>query len=170
MAVVLSGALATGVSPLDAQAQRRSPRETFEATIAGAKLSITYGRPYARGRQIMGELVPYGQIWRTGADEATTFETSHNLEIGTTIIPAGEYSLFTIPRPADWTLILNTQIGQWGTVYSDAQDMARVVMLREETAAPVEQFTISLQEIDASSGALVFEWETTRLSVPFEVK
>lgn len=169
MKVALLGALAATVALPQAQTQRRSPRETVEATIAGAKLSVTYGRPYARGRQIMGGLVPYGQRWRTGADEATSFETSRNLEIGNTIIPAGEYTLFTIPEPTDWTLIFNTQTGQWGTVYDDANDMGRVLMAVEQTA-PVEQFTIAFEEIDSTSGALVLAWETTRASVTFIVR
>ncbi len=169
MAVAVVSALALSSSDASAQSLRRSPRETIEATIAGATFSLTYSRPYAQGRKIIGGLVPYGEIWRTGADEATSFQTSHNLEIQGVIIPAGAYTLFTIPGATEWTLIINTQTGQWGTVYEDGQDMARLLMIPELTA-PVEQFTIAMVEIDETSGALTFAWETTLLTLAFTVK
>ena len=103
-----------------------SPHETAKATVGGANISIEYGRPYLRGRKIMGGLVPYGRVWRTGADAATTLTTSKDLVIGGTTVPAGKVTLYTLPGEDQWKLILNKQTGQWGTEYDQSKDLARV--------------------------------------------
>jgi hypothetical protein len=131
---------------------------------------VDYGRPYMRGRTVMGGLVPYGQVWRTGANQATHLMTQHDLRIGNVSVPAGTYTLYTLPGETAWQLIVSRQTGQWGTVYQQAQDLARIPMQVGRTAAPVEQFTISLNaDPGASRVNLVMEWENTRAWVPIEI-
>jgi hypothetical protein len=153
-----------------AQAQApKSPHETTKATIDGATITVEYGRPSVRGRKIMGELVPYGQVWRTGADEATTLTTDKAIQIGGTSVPAGKYTLYTLPGANDWQLIVNKQTGQWGTVYDQKQDLARIP-LKKAAAGPVEQLTISIDKNPAGGGVLKIAWENTELTAPFTVK
>ncbi len=170
-------ALAIPMTSLPAAAQtapaaapaRPSPKETAEQTFGGKKLSITYGAPSARGRKIMGELVPYGKVWRTGANEATTLVTPVDLMIGKTHVPAGTYTLYTLPSASGWKLIINKQTGQWGTVYDEKQDLAREDMKVEKTSAPVEKMVIKIEKKDDSNGAIALEWENTRVSVPIMI-
>jgi hypothetical protein len=123
-----------------------------------------------RGRKIMGDLVPFDKVWRTGANAATTLKTSAAIEIGGAQVPAGTYTLYTMPGEKAWKLIINKQTGQWGTQYDQAQDLARVDLTVGATAAPVEQFTITLSATGPSAGLLTMEWETTKLTIPFSVK
>lgn len=118
----------------------------------------------------MGGLVPYGQVWRTGADEATAFVTPVDLMVGGIAVPAGSYTLYTLPAEGAWKLIINKQTGQWGTEYDEAQDLARVDLQSTKTAGPVDRFTISWSKRGADQAELVLQWENTRLSVPVAVK
>ena len=147
-----------------------SPPGQAAVTIGAATITIDYARPSMRGRKIMGELVPYDKVWRTGANAATTLKTSAALEIGGTLVPAGTYTLYTLPGEKAWKLIINKQTGQWGTQYDQAQDLARIDLTVGATAQPVEQFTITLAGAGAAAGTLTMEWENTRLSIPFKVK
>jgi len=140
-----------------------SPHETVTATVDGAKVSIEYGRPYTRGRKIMGGLVPYGRVWRTGADAATTLTTDAPLNIGGAAVPAGKVTLYTLPNAQTWKLIVNKQTGQWGTEYNEGQDLARVDLAVKTLTAPVDQFTIKIE-----GGLLKLSWELTELSVPIK--
>ena len=153
--------LATAVS-ISAQPPG-SPHETVSATVDGAKVGITYGRPYMRGRKIVGGLVPFGRVWRTGADESTTLVTDAPLIIGGAAVPAGKVSLYTLPTPQGWKLIINKQTGQWGTEYNEAQDLARVDMATKALPAPVDQFTIKIE-----GGQIKMAWELTEVSVPIK--
>ena len=114
----------------------------------------------------MGDLVPYGKVWRTGANEATTLTTETDLTIGGAKVPAGTYTLYTLPSEGAWKLIINKQTGQWGTEYNQDQDLARVDMTKTALAVPVEQFTIALDQASNNSCDLMMEWEKTRVSVP----
>ena len=147
-----------------------SPHETVKATVGGANISIEYGRPYIRGRKIMGGLVPYGRVWRTGADAATTLTTSKPLVIGGTTVPAGKITLYTLPAEDQWKLILNKQTGQWGTEYDQAQDLGRVDLTKKTLTAPVDQLTIAIEPGAGNAGTLKISWESTELSIPFTVK
>jgi hypothetical protein len=151
-----------------AQQPQPSPRDTADMTYAGERILVDYGRPSMRGRTIMGGLVPYGQVWRTGANAATTLVTPRDLRIGETTVPAGTYTLYTLPGESTWQLIINKQTGQWGTEYDQAQDLARIPMTVERTPAPVEQFTISLTP-GSPTASLVMEWENTRAYVPVQI-
>jgi len=146
-----------------------STRDTVRATVAGAELWIDYGRPAKRGRRIIGGLVPYDTVWRTGANAATQFRTSVALEIGKTTIPAGTYTLWTIPTTRGVKLIFNKQTGQWGTEYHPEQDFARVEMDDEKLDDLVERFTISVAP-EPSGGAIRFDWDHTRWAVRFKPK
>src|SRR5437016_4741708 len=108
------------------KSQRPSPPATAEITLKNKKITINYSRPSMKGRKIVGGLVPYGQVWRTGANEATTLTTESDLNIGGTNVPAGKYTLYTLPSEGTWKLIINKQTGQWGTVYDESKDLARV--------------------------------------------
>ena len=123
-----------------------------------------------RGRKIMAGLVPYGQVWRTGANEATSLTTPIDLVLGNTTVPAGSYTLYTLPEENSCKLIVNKQTGQWGTEYNESQDLARINMIKSTLPKPVEQFTISWGKKGENTADLVFEWETTRLSVPVGAK
>lgn len=154
----------------NAQGNRPSPPATADVTLAGKQITIKYSRPSMRGRKIMGDVVPYGQIWRTGANEATTLITPIPLKVGSADVPAGEYTIWTLPTAGTWKLIINKQTGQWGTEYDEKQDLARVDMQKTSLNQPVEQFLISWKKMSDKKADLVLEWETTRVSVPVEAR
>jgi hypothetical protein len=146
--------------------KRASPHETTSGTIGGAKISIEYGRPYKKGRDIFGGLEPLGKVWRTGADEATTFTTDKDLMVGKLKVPAGTYGLFTIPDKSGWTLILNKTAKQWGAFkYDQAQDLGRTPMDVKTLSSPVEQLTIAIESKGAKDGTLKITWDRTEASV-----
>jgi len=163
-----------GVSVVAQQPQdkskRPSPPATAETTLKGQKITIDYSRPSMKGRKIVGGLVPYGKVWRTGANEATTLTTPIALSIGGTSVPAGKYTLWTLPQESGWKLVINKQTGQWGTEYDEKQDLARVDMQKSSTQQPVEQFTISFNNKGDDATELVLEWENTRVSVPIKAQ
>jgi len=147
-----------------------SPRDTvhFRAP-SGQHVYIDYGRPGMRGRRIMGELVPFGRVWRTGANAATTLVTPVDLMIGEARIPRGTYTLYTIPSQGGWTLIVNRQTGQWGTQYDQTRDLVRIPMRVSTLERPVERFTIEMEPGRNGQNTLAMEWERTRAYVPFRV-
>lgn len=146
-----------------------SPRDTVNATVGTANVSINYSRPARRGREIFGSVVPWNQVWRTGANAATSLTTSGDITIGGVAVPAGSYTLFTLPSPAGTKLIISSQTGQWGTQYDPAKDFARVDLLTEQLSAPVEQFTIDI--VPSGAGAtLQLSWDRTRFSAPIAVR
>lgn len=148
-----------------------SPRDTTRATVGAAELLVDYSRPSVRGRTVWGgTLVPHGQIWRTGANAATTFRTSRDLTVGGQAVPAGTYTLYTWPTEQGYQLVINRQTGQWGTEYSQAQDLVRVPLTATPLAAPVEQFTIAVEPAGADGGSLVLRWADRQLAVPFTVR
>lgn len=163
--------LALFAFPLFAQEGKKplSPPAKAEATISGKQISIDYSAPSKRGRVIMGELVPYGNVWRTGANAATTLVTAADLMIGSLHVPAGKYTLYTIPGEKEWTLIVNKQTGQWGSDYDEAQDLGRVKMSVKALPEVTETFAIGLAGTKGSNGVLTFTWETTQASVPLMV-
>jgi Protein of unknown function (DUF2911) len=147
--------------------KRVSPHEKAQAVIAGKKVTIEYGRPYKKGRPIFGGLVPYDQVWRTGADEATTLTTEGDLMIGTLRVPKGSYALFTVPGPNAWTLVVNKTAQQWGAFKYDAkEDLGRVPMKLGANAALVEQLTIALDPAGPRKAILKLSWDKLIASVP----
>lgn len=156
-----SGATAQQTPPL-------SPRDTARLDLGGGRqVVIDYGRPSMRGRAIMGELVPWNQVWRTGANAATGLTTDADLRFGGVTVPRGSYTLFTLPSPEGWLLIVNRQTGQWGTEYDPAQDQVRIPLQVSALDEPVEQFAIELVPGETGTGTLRMAWENTGLSLPF---
>ena len=147
-----------------------SPRDTTAQTIGSAHLVVDYGRPSKRRREIFGGLVPFGAVWRTGANEATHFRTDRDLVIGTIRVPRGTYTLWTIPGRDSWTLIINRQTGQWGTDYDKSRDLGRTPMKVAAVRQPVEQFTIAITPARSGSAVLTMTWDTTQASIPIQVE
>jgi hypothetical protein len=146
-----------------------SPRDTARAVIGLATVSIDYGRPSKRGRVTFGNIVPWGEVWRTGANAATQFTTSVDLKVGDTAIPAGTYTLWTIPTPTGAQLLFNQQTGQWGTDHDPSKDVIRVNLRQEELAEGVERFTIAVVPL-GQAGEIHFDWDRTRWVLPFTLK
>ena len=147
-----------------------SPLDSSVTVMNGERLSVVYSRPSMRGRKIMGSVVPYGVVWRTGANAATSFTTQADLVVGSMKIPRGRYTLYTLPSSGQWKLIVNRQTGQWGTVYDQKLDLVRIPLNRKTLKQPVEKFTITLERTSEHSGTLLLAWERTQLSVNFQIK
>ena len=129
-------------------------------------IDISYNSPSIRGRKIMGGLVPYGQVWRTGANPATTLVTTTPIHIGTLALPAGTYTLYTLPSEQGWLLIVNKQIGQWGTEYHQDQDLGRVPMQAVPMSSPQQVMSITFEHTTPTATQLHVRWETTDRYVP----
>ncbi|MES2305086.1 MAG: DUF2911 domain-containing protein [Gemmatimonadota bacterium] len=147
-----------------------SVRDTARATVGTAALLVDYGRPLTRGRTILGNVVPLGEVWRTGANAATQFTTSTALTIGGLDVAPGTYTLWTLPTASGVQLIVNKQTKQWGTEYHAEQDLGRVAVTTEKLGAPVEKFTMSIVPVSATTGKLVIEWDTFRWAAPIVVR
>ena len=149
-----------------AQQQRPSPAAKADCKFSDGKtITVDYSSPRAKGRKIFGELVPYGQIWRTGANDATTFVTTAALSVDGKDVPAGSYTIFTIPEKDKWTLIINKHTGEWGIPYKyESEELARLPMSVSSTGSPVENFTISFDQ-SGSACSLKMSWENTQASV-----
>ncbi len=157
-------ALATAFSASIAQQKPASPQATATGKIGAATVKIVYSQPSARGRKIMGGLVPYGEVWRTGANEATTIEFDKPVKIEGKDLAAGKYALFTLPGENEWTIIINKDIKQWGAFkYKQEDDVLRVPVKPAKTSAPVETFNITVGKDD-----IQLKWENT--AVAFKVK
>lgn len=147
-----------------------SPPARAEGTIGGKKIAVDYSAPSKRTRAVMGALVPYGEVWRTGANAATTLKTDWDVMIGDLSVPAGTYTLFTIPGQKEWTLIVNKQTGQWGTNYDHKQDLGRVKMSIRPVKDTVETLAIAVQPGSGKKGTLTIAWENTEASVPLTIR
>ena len=169
----------TAVAPLITRAaqdqqtpkKRASPHETVSVDLDGKTISITYGRPYLKGRHVGDEVAPYGKVWRLGADEATKITvTAYTLfPTGVEMLP-GSYSLFAIPNKDQWTLIVNKVADQWGAFKYDAsQDLGRIDLPAKKAMTPIEQFTITLQKLEANLAQLQMGWDTTAVSTSLKV-
>jgi hypothetical protein len=178
--ILAIGVIVVSTLPLMAQQKRVSPHETVSAIVDGNRVMVVYGRPYTKNpktgesRKIWGELVSYGKVWRTGADEATLLVTQKPIVFGTTTIPAGAYTLFTLPNE-DGTakLIINKQVGQWGIgpgSYDEKQDVARIDLKKDALDAPVDQFTMAVVKNPSGGGVLKMMWENTEFFTPFTVQ
>jgi hypothetical protein len=147
---------------------RLSPVVIERTTVGDTYMKVVYGQPWVRGRTIFGELVPFDQVWRTGANEGTEIYFQSDVTFGEEHVPAGLYTLFTIPGETAWTVILNSQLGQWGLRGYDAEhDVARVVVPVSTTDEPVEGFSIRFLEDEGDADVkLTISWERTTVSVP----
>jgi len=150
-----------GAASAQPQAVLPSPAATASVTVAGGTIDIRYNSPQMRGRKIMGGLVPYGKVWRTGANPATTLITSVPLKFGSLLVPAGTHTLYSLPSADTWQLILNNQTGQWGLTYNQGMDLGRIPMQGKPMSAPQEGMTISFENTTPTSTELHIRWETT---------
>lgn len=146
--------------------QRPSPAASAQCKFSdGKSIKVDYSSPRAKGRKIYGDLVPYGKVWRTGANEATTFVTDANLSIAGKVIPSGSYTIFTVPNQSKWELIVNKKTGEWGIPYKyESDELGRYAMDVSKTSAPVENFTISFHEM-GDGCHMYLDWENTRATV-----
>ncbi len=163
--------------PVYAQQQRVSPPDIAGAVVDGNRVTIYYSRPYSKDpqkgdiRKIWGGLVPYGKIWRVGANEATLLVTQGTIELDGKTIPGGAYTLFVLPEEdGKAQLIVNKQIGQWGLTYDEKQDLVRVPLTKSDLKEPLNQFAMAVQRVQAGGGVIKLMWENTQFSVPFTVK
>ncbi len=178
--VLAIAAIVVSTLPLAAQQKRVSPHETVSAVIDGSRVTVTYGRPYTKDpktgepRKIWGGLVPYGKVWRTGADEATTLITQKPLVFGDTTVPAGAYTLWTLPaEDGSAKLIINKQIGQWGAgpgIYDEKNDQARIDLKKDALEKPLDQLAIAVSKNPSGGGLLKISWEDTQYSAAFTVQ
>ena len=178
--LIIVGAMLASVTPALAQRKALSPHETISATVDGDKVTIAYGRPYTRKgntgepRKIWGALVPWGKVWRTGADQATILTTEKPLVFGDLTVPPGKYSLFTLPvEEGTSKLIINKKTGQWGIgpgSHDESQDLGQVDLKKTALDQPVEQFTMAIETNPSGGGVIKMMWEKTQFSVPFTVK
>ncbi len=178
------GALALAASPVVAQetacpfragsdlAARPSPLDSTSFTVGGYAVKICYGRPSLKGRTMLGgDAVPWGKVWRTGANETTKFITTAPVTVGTLAVPAGMYALYTVPGETDWEVIINRSYQQWGkeNTYTDsvkALELGRVSIRADSVASPIETFTIRAEPQPDGSALLVLEWQHSRVKVP----
>ncbi|HVT38212.1 MAG TPA: DUF2911 domain-containing protein [Gemmatimonadaceae bacterium] len=147
-----------------------SVRDTARATFGGAAITVDYARPLARGRVLLGNVITYDDVWRTGANAATQFTTSKPVMLDGLALGAGTYSLWTVPHRAGVDLIVNKESGQWGTEYNPAHNLGTAPLGTEEVGTPVEKFTISVIPSDSRHGSLVMEWGTFRWTAPIAVR
>jgi Protein of unknown function (DUF2911) len=139
-----------------------SPRGEVDATVGPMHVVVDYGRPSKRGRTIFGGVVPYNTVWRTGANAATGFKIDQDATLGATRVPAGEYTLFSLPTADAWTLVVSKKTREWGTEYDSTADLARIPMRVTAASAPVELFTISVDP----KGSIQFSWDTRVGTLP----
>ena len=153
------------------KSKRPSPPAQAQCKLPDGKTITTdYSSPRAKGRQIFGGLVPYNEVWRTGANEATTFVTTANLSVQGKDVPAGSYTIFTVPAQDKWTLIINKKTGEWGIPYHyESDELVRVPMQVGKTSGPVENFTINYDQ-GGGGCTLQISWENTQASVKFTEK
>jgi hypothetical protein len=176
--IVALAFLLLGALPCMAQQKRISPHETISAVVDGNRVTIVYGRPYSKSpkgpeiRKIWGTLIPYGKVWRTGSDEATLLITQKPIMLGDLAVPAGAYTLFTLPtEDGKAKLIVSKQLGQWGLQYDEKQDFGRVELTKEAVDKTVDEFTMSVGANKPAGGGIIkMVWENTQFSVPFTVQ
>ena len=163
LAVVAAG---IGVHAYQDKSKRPSPPATAKCDLPGGKsITVDYSSPRLKGRHVGGEIAPYGEVWRAGANEATTFVTTADLMVGGQHVPAGSYTLFAIPNKDKWVLIVSKKTGEWGTPYPGADsDLVRTDMRASATSGSVENFTIGFDK-NAKGCTLRMEWENSRATV-----
>lgn len=152
--------------------KKASPETTVELKKDGTEISVFYSQPSKKGREIFGGLIPFGKVWRTGANEATTFTTNKDIMFGGKPVPAGKYTLWTIPEADHWTVILNGKQYSWGVAFSNgeasreaASDIVKVEIPVESVTMPLEMFNISFDE---ATPAMILSWDKTKITVPLK--
>jgi hypothetical protein len=176
--LVATAAFLASTAPMLAQhGHAASPHLTINRVVDRDSITLVYGSPYTKDprsgetRKIWGGVIPFGEVWRMGADEATLLTTKEALQIGDTTVPAGTYSLYTLPASdGSAKLIINKQTGQWGTEYDKSQDLARIDLKKETVACPVDHFVMGIERGASGGGVLKLMWEDVGYSLAFTVK
>jgi hypothetical protein len=168
--VLFSAALLTVFATSSFAQTKPSPPAETHVAINGKSITIKYSAPSVRGRKIFGGLVPYGKVWRAGANDATALHTDAELDFERLKVPAGDYTLYVLPEDTKWTLIVNKQTGQWGTEYDKAQDLGRVPMEVSKAPSPIERYQITLSSKGGNHGRLQMAWDTTVATASFSAK
>lgn len=145
-----------------------SPRATVEQQFSMSKITVDYGRPGVKGRKVFGDLVPYGKVWRAGANSSTKIEFRQSINFGGVMVPAGKYGLYILPNEKDWKIILNSDSQSWGTAYDASKDLYSVVVPVQKMADRQEFFEIALQPLDDNAIDLVFKWDNVKAVVPMK--
>ena len=149
---------------------RASPHDAVSGTIDGAQITVTYGRPYMRGRKIFGALVPYGRVWCPGADEATTLDSTRALRVGELAVPPGPHTIWMVPDADTWMLVVSREPNGFHTRYNEAADLGRVALQKRALANSIEQLTFAIDKISPSGGpAIRMMWEQTEVWIPIRV-
>lgn len=164
MAALVAVAASAGVRKQPPNAL--SPATDTSVTLGGSKVTVEYSAPSARGRKVEGGLVPYGRVWRAGADSATTLITDADIKVGDLSVPKGTYTMYVAAEDGNWQLIINKQTGQWGTEYNKDQDLGRTSLKLRKADTPIEKFAIDLKSTGANSATLSLSWGNTVASVP----
>ena len=161
--LLATAALAQMAQPMAAvrRSPSPSPPATANVTLDGKAITIQYNSPRLQGRTIGADIVPYGKVWRTGANPATTLITPANLKIGTLDVPAGTYTLYTLPNEDQWLLIVNKQTGQWGIPYPEGNDLGRTPMTSKPMSSSQEDMSISFENTHGNTTELHVQWGTT---------
>lgn len=155
-----------GPQPAD-NGNRKSPIAIATTKYSGTYIKVVYGQPYRRGRTIFGDLEPYGEVWRTGANEATEITVTKTILMGDQAVYPGTYALFTIPNPESWTIILNNELGQWGAFnYDENRDYLRMEFPVTQLEEPVEAFTIEFSEPRRSMTTMTLKWDVVQVDIP----
>lgn len=147
-----------------------SPRATVEQQFSMSKITVDYGRPGVKGRKVFGDLVPYGKVWRAGANSSTKIEFRQSINFGGVVVPAGKYGLYILPNEKDWKIILNSDSQSWGTAYDASKDLYSVVVPVQKIADRQEFFEIALQPVDDNAVDLVFKWDNVKAVVPMKTE
>lgn len=171
--IIIGLAIITGIAGLGylalslmkANTKKHSPEAIVNYDSNGLRLKVEYCQPSKKGREIFGQLVPFNEVWRTGANEATLFRTNKDLAFGSQTLKAGTYSLFTVPTASDWTIIFNEQTGQWGTQYSESDDVLRISAPSAVVEQVKESFTIKFD--DKRGGVnMLLNWDNVLVKLP----
>ena len=157
--------LVIGFAALKTYTKSHSPSAVAKYSKNGLEISVEYCQPSKKGRNIFGGLLPYGELWRTGANEATLITFNKDVEIGVKKLKAGQYSIYTIPNEASWTIIFNKETGQWGTGHDETQDVVKLNVSVQKLASEVEMFTISLDE-ENQAVVMNLQWDKTKVGLP----
>ena len=160
--------ISSAVSAQETVTPRPSPTAIVTVKYEDTYVKITYSQPHKRGRDIFGSLVPFGEVWRTGANEATEITITEDIEIDGNRVKAGTYSIFTIPGETEWTIILNSELGQWGSYnYTESSDVLRFKVPVQQSEQVWEPFTIAFEQ-NNSSAQLKMMWDRTMVSIPIK--
>lgn len=168
--IILTAFLAVSVSAYSQwNIPAASPRQSVEQQFSMSKISLDYGRPAVKGRKVFGELVPFGQVWRAGANSATKITFEQSIDFGGKVVPAGTYGVFVIPQEKEWKIILNKDANQWGAYsYDERLNVIDITVPTQKLTEAQEVFEIALNPKDENNVDMVFKWDLTKVIVPLK--